>query len=172
MCKRSLTLSTQHHWVMSLLWWRTWNVRNLFYHFVSLPSSLYFLFMFNTVYTASHHWVMSCQPPFQYFLFAFKHFLSGIRLFSFIARRMAKKSVTKSALGSNIACFGMVWTWSFKSPAGCLLTPTTGEPVGLKYTSTTHLSKDEHTCHSKQEHSYNSKYEARVIYASCYSRNS
>ena len=60
------------------------------YHFVSLPSFLYFLFTFNTVYTASHHWVMSLLwwralaqiignlfyhfdslPSFLYFLFTF-----------------------------------------------------------------------------------------------------
>ena len=42
---------------MSLLWWKTsaWNVRNLFYNFVSLPSFHYILFMFNTVYTALQH---------------------------------------------------------------------------------------------------------------------
>ena len=47
--------AASHHWVMSLLWWRTsaQNVRNLFYHFDSLPSFLYFLFTFNTVYTTS-----------------------------------------------------------------------------------------------------------------------
>ena len=46
---------------MSLLWWRfsAQNVTNLFYHFVSLPSFLYFLFKFNTTYTATHHKVMS-----------------------------------------------------------------------------------------------------------------
>ena len=46
-----------HHRVMSLLWWRALAqiIGNLFYHFDSLPSFLYFLFTFNTVYTASHY---------------------------------------------------------------------------------------------------------------------
>ena len=62
----------------------------MLYHFVSLPSFLYFLFTFNTVYTASHHRVMSLLwwralaqnvsnlfyhfvslPSFLYFLFTF-----------------------------------------------------------------------------------------------------
>ena len=66
------------------------NVSNLSYHFVSLPSFLYFLFTFNTVYAASHHKVMSLLwwrssaqnvsnlfyrfvslPSFLYFLFTF-----------------------------------------------------------------------------------------------------
>ena len=38
---------------------RFYKFSNSFYHFVSLPSFLYFLFTFNTVYAASHHRVMS-----------------------------------------------------------------------------------------------------------------